>query len=220
MSHTRHPEVQMSLRAGSLAASVAQTAAIAAPEGQRRRPLDCHQLRGQDGEIAADHLRKGNCRCKRQCHSQVPLAELLAVRTFFWQQPADLRAHLLRSLYEAALAEGCPRHPDVEGDDSAAASDAAASGRLEVPGVSTGAVDSDSSDTSTPSTRARVQWNLCGVPVCRQNFAFLLGTNSRSITRAITGRIDLRRLRMCGGPTAQAELIDFFFLELYQSVPA
>lgn len=194
MSFTRRPEVQMSFRTGSLAANMVQTAAIAAPEGQRR--LDYHQLRGQDCEIAADHLLKGNCRCKRQCHSQVPLAELLAVRTYFWRQPVDLRAHLLRSLYEAALAEGCPRHPDVEGDGSAA------------------------SDTSTPSTRPRVQWNLCGVPVCRQNFAFLLGTNSRSITRAIMGRIDGRRLRVSREPTVQAELIDFFFLELYQSVPA
>ena len=186
----------MSFRDGSLAASVAQTAAIAAPEGGRRRPLDHYQLRGQGCETVAGHLLKGRCRCKRQCHSQVPLAELAAVRANFWQQPADLRAHLLRSLYEAALAEGCSGRPDVEGDASAA------------------------SDASTQSTRVRVQWNLCGVPVCRQNFAFLLGTNSRSITRAIKGRIDGRRFRISGEPTAQAKLINFFFLELYQSVPA
>lgn len=172
-----------------------QTANIACPKRQRRHPLDYYQRRGQDRETAAAHLLKGSCRCKRQCHRQVPLAELTAVRTYFWQQPADLRAHLLRSLYEAALAEGCP------------------SGRLAVEGD-----DSASSDVSTPSTR--VQWKLCGVPVCRQNFAFLLGTNSRSITRAIKGTVDSRRLRISGEPTAQAELIDFFFLELYQSVLA
>jgi len=148
---------------------MARTAARAAPEGQgqRRRPLDAYQRRGQDSERAATHLLKGDCRCKRQCHRQVPLAELTAVRTHFWEQTADLRAHLLRSLYEAALAEG--RCLDVQDEGSSSSESEVASSR-----------------------RTRVQWNLCGVPVCRQNFACLLGTKSRSLTKAIKGVVDGR----------------------------
>lgn len=146
------------------------------------------------------------CRCGargRQCYRDIAPEALTAVRSCYWSMSAELRNHLLRGLYDAAKAS--------TGNPGSSSSDSESPG-VQSPGVRGPGVQG-------PSVRRQpLAWQLCGRDVCSAVFAHLLGTTPRSIRKAMRGEIDRRRLRGQRALSSCAQVVEFFFYELYQSV--
>lgn len=133
---------------------------------------------------------------------RITAAALKAVRACYWSLTADVRAHLLRSLFTAAKSEQMGSL-DIVSDSSASGS---------------GAQSED--EALKRSKGPPLEWHLCGQRVCFANFAHLLSTTPRTILKSISGTPDHRRLRGPAAPSSQKLTCYFFFYELYQSARA
>lgn len=144
------------------------------------------------------------CRCgaqRKNCHGQISVKALAAVRSCYWTLASEVRSHLLRSLYEAAQNEQRSTL-DLDTDSSDAGSSDPLSSPAEAP---------------QGARQPRIHWQLCGQRVCFANFAHLLGTTQKSISKAIRNEPDRRRLRGAQELSSQAQVVEFFFYELYMS---
>ena len=142
------------------------------------------------------------CGCgaqRKNCHREISAKALAAVRSCYWTLSSEVRSHLLRSLFEAAQGE---RRGTLDLD--ADSSDAGSSNSL-----------SSQGQAPQGARQPLIQWQLCGQHVCFANFANLLGTSRKSITEAIRNEPDSWRMRGARELSSQAQVVEFFFYELY-----